>query len=319
MIRRRSLLAAPALLASPAAQAAGYPDRPLRLIVPFPPGGGTDNLGRLVAKALGDRLGQTVVVENRGGAGGNIGVAMAAQAAPDGYSVLFNGNGMAISRELFKNPGFNWDTDFTWVARTASTPILLVVNEHVPARTLRDFIAYARANPGRLNHGTAGAGTPFHLGGELFNEMAGTRIVHVPYRGTGPAVAGLLGNEVQCMFASSTGVDGLIRDGKLFPLANLAGKRARGWPQLPSIAEELPGYAAELWFVLGVPRRTPEEVVRRLEGATREMMADPVFARLCEARGFDPEFLDSAGATGALEADHARWAPIIPRAGITPE
>ena len=319
MIRRRSLLAAPAVIAAPAARAAGYPDRPLRLIVPFPPGGGTDNLGRLVAKALGDRLGQTVVVENRGGAGGNIGVAMAAQAAPDGYTVLFNGNGMAISRELFRNPGFNWDTDFTWVARTASTPILLVVNEHVPARTLRDFIAYARANPGRLNHGTAGAGTPFHLGGELFNEMAGTRIVHVPYRGTGPSVAGLLGNEVQCMFASSTGVDGLIRDGKLFPLANLAGKRARGWPQLPSIAEELPGYAAELWFVLGVPRRTPEEVVLRLEAATREMMADPVFVRLCEARGFDPEFLDSAGATRALEADHARWAPIIPRAGITPE
>jgi tripartite-type tricarboxylate transporter receptor subunit TctC len=319
MTGRRSLLALPALLAAPRARAAGYPDKPLRLIVPFPPGGGTDNLGRLVAKALGDRLGQSVVVENRGGAGGNIGVAVAAQAAPDGYSVLFNGNGMAISRELFRNPGFNWDTDFTWVARTASTPVLLVVNEFVPARTLRDFIAFARANPGRLNHGTAGAGTPFHLGGELFNEMAGTRIVHVPYRGTGPAVAGLLGNEVQCMFASSTGVDGLIRDGKLFPLANLAGKRARGWPQLPSIAEELPGYAAEQWYVLGVPRRTPEEIVHKLEATTREMMTDPAFIQLCQERGFDPEYLDSIGATRALEADQARWAPIIVRAGITPE
>ncbi len=319
MTRRRSLLALPALLAAPRARAAGYPDKPVRMIVPFPPGGGTDNLGRLLAREMSERLGQTVVVENRGGAGGNIGATTAAQSAPDGYTMLFNGNGMAISRELFKNPGYNWDTDFTWVARTASTPVLLVVNEHVPARNLRDFIAYARANPGRLNHGTAGAGTPFHLGGELFNEMAGTRIIHVPYRGTGPAVAGLLGNEVQCMFASSTGVDGLIRDGKIFPLANLAGKRARGWPQLPSISEELPGYAAEQWYVLGVPRRTPEDIVHKLETVTRAMMTDRAFARLCEERGFDPEFLDSAGATKALEADHARWAPILPRAGITPE
>lgn len=319
MLRRRSLLASPALLAAPMARAAAYPDRPLRMIVPFPPGGGTDNLGRMVAKALGDKLGQTVVVENRGGAGGNIGVAATAQAAPDGYTFTLNGNGMAISRELFKNPGYNWDTDFTWVARTASTPILLVVNERVPARTLKEFIAYARANPGRLNHGTAGAGTPFHLGGELFNEMAGTRIIHVPYRGTGPSVAGLLTGEVQCMFASSSSVDALIRDGKVFALANLAAKRARGWPQLPSIAEELPGYSAELWYVIGVPARTPADIVHKLEQATREVMADTAFASMIADRGFDAEFLDSAGATEALRAEHARWAPIISRAGITPE
>lgn len=319
MTTRRSLLALPALLAASPARAAAWPEKPIRLVVPFPPGGGTDTLGRLLAKTLGDRLGQSVVVENRGGAGGNIGAAVAAQAPADGYTVLFNGNGMAISRELFKNPGFNWDSDFTWVARTASTPMLLVVNEQVPAKSLRDFITYARANPGRLNHGTAGAGTPMHLGAELFNEMANTNIVHVPYRGTGPSVAGLVANDVQVMFASSSAVEALIRDGRVTALANLAPKRARGWPNLPSIAEALPGYGAELWYVLGVPARTPTEAVQALEKATRDAFADPAFTRLCAERGFDAEFLDSAGATRALQQDHLRWTPIIARAGISPE
>ncbi len=319
MIPRRSLLALPALLAAPRARAAGYPDKPVRLVIPFPPGGGTDNLGRLVAKALGDRLGQTVVVENRGGAGGNIGTAAVAQAAPDGYTLLLNGNGMAIADLLFRNPGFNWRTDFTWVARTASTPMLLVVNDHVPVATLAEFIAFARANPGKLNHGTPGAGTSQHLAAELFNDLAGTRIVHVPYRGTGPSVAGLLGNEVQCMFASVTAVDGLIRDGKVRPLANTAAKRARAWPQLPSIAEALPGYAAELWYALALPAHASEQVAATVDRAWREAVADAAFTHLLEDRGFDPEYLDHAGLAQALQQDHDRWAPIIPRAGITPE
>ena len=318
-IGRRSLLALPALMAPWIAKANDWPTRPVRMVVPFPPGGGTDNLGRMFAQALGERLGQPVIVENRGGAGGNIGSAAVAAANPDGYTILLNGNGMAISRHLFKNPGYDWRQDFNWIARTASTPILLVVNDKMPARNLAEFIAYARANPGKLNHGTAGAGTPFHLAAALFDEMAGTRMVHVPYRGTGPSVAGLLGDEVQLMFASSTGVDGLIRDGRVRAIANTASKRSPGWPDVPAIAEALPGYAAELWYPLAAPARTPASIVATLERATAAVMADRAFTTALLARGFEPEYLDSASVFRALEAEEKRWGPVIPRAGITAE
>ena len=319
-IRRRALLAAPALLLPLTARAQqDYPSRPVSMVVPFPPGGGTDNLGRMVAQALTPRLGQPVVVDNRGGAGGNIGSALVAHAAPDGYTILFNGNGMCIADLLFKNPGYDWQKDFAWVARTASTPILLVVNETVPARTLAEFIAYAKANPTGLNHGTAGSGTPFHLAGELFNSMTGARITHVPYRGTGPSVAGLLGNEVQVMFASSTAVDGLIRDGKVRALASTAPQRARGWPDLPAIAEALPGFAAELWYTVAAPAGTPAPVVGRLDQAIRAMMEDREFDAAITKRGFDPAYLDGKATVAALAAERALWAPIIDRAGIRAE
>jgi tripartite-type tricarboxylate transporter receptor subunit TctC len=316
VLSRRALLAAPLLHPAIAGAQAEYPNRPITLVVPFPPGGGTDNLGRMVAQALQLRLGQPVVVENRGGAGGNIGSALVARAAPDGYTLLFNGNGMAIADLLFRNPGYEWRRDFTWLARVASTPVLLVVNETIPVKTLAEFVAYAKARPGTLNHGTAGAGTPFHLGGELFNTMTGARITHVPYRGTGPSVAGLLGNEVQVMFASSTGIDGLIRDGKVRALANTAAQRARGWPDLPAIAEALPGYAAELWYSLAAPPGTPAPIVARLGRAIREMMADRAFTDAITQRGFDPDYLDGEGTVQALEAERRRWAPIIEAAGI---
>jgi tripartite-type tricarboxylate transporter receptor subunit TctC len=320
MIGRRAAMIAAAGLALPAvAQTNEWPTRPIRMVVPFPPGGGTDNLGRMFAQALGERLGQTVIVENRGGAGGNIGSAAVAAATPDGYTILLNGNGMAISKQLFKNPGYDWRQDFAWIARTASTPILLVVNDKMPVRNVQEFVTYARANPGKLNHGTAGAGTPFHLAAALFDEMAGTRMIHVPYRGTGPSVAGLLGNEVQLMFASSTAVDGLIRDGRIRVLANTAGKRSPGWPDVPSIAEALPGYAAELWYPLAAPARTPPNIVATLERATAAVMSDRVFAAALVARGFEPEYLDSRGVIQALEAEEKRWGPVIPRAGITAE
>jgi len=317
--RRHLLLALPAIVGGAASAQALFPDRPIRLIVPFPPGGGTDNLGRLLAKALGDRLGQPMVVENRGGAGGNIGSVAVAQAAPDGYTLLLNGNGMALAELLFRNPGFDYRRDFAYVARTASTPMLLVVNDRVPVRDLGSFIAYARANPGRLNHGTPGSGTSQHLAAELFDDLAGTRIVHVPYRGTAPSVAGLLGNDVQVMFASVTAVEALIRDGKIRALASTAATRARAWPDLPAISEALPGYAAELWYALAAPPRTPDAVLAVLDRAARAVLTDPEFGRMLQERGFDPAYQDGAGVAEALRSDETRWAPIIRRAGIVPE
>ena len=317
---RRAALALGPLLAAPGvARAQAYPNRPMRMIVPYPPGGGTDNLGRLVARALADRLGQPMVVENRGGAGGNIGAAVVATSPPDGYTILFTGNGIAISDLLFRNPGFDWKRDFIHVCRFASTPMLLVVNTALPVQNLSEFIAYAREHPGQLNHGTPGAGTSQHLAAALFDDMAGTRIIHVPYRGTGPSVAGLLGGEVQVMFASVSAVETLIRDGRIRALANTAGRRARAWPELPSIAEALPGYAAELWYTLAVPARTPLPVVTGIEAAARAAMTDTAFTTLLMERGFDPEFLGTAELGPALDADHARWAPALQRAGITAE
>jgi tripartite-type tricarboxylate transporter receptor subunit TctC len=318
-IGRRGLLALPALLAASRVRAAdAWPTRPVRLIVPYTPGGGTDNLGRLVAQKLTDRLGQSVVIENRGGAGGNIGAALAAQAT-DGHTLLFTGNGIAISDKLFRNPGFDWKRDFVHVSRFASTTMLLVVGPSVPARNLQEFIAHARANPGKLNHGTPGAGTSQHLAAALFDDLAGTHIVHIPYRGTGPSVAGLLSGEVEVMFASVSAVEALIRDGKIRALATTAAKRARAWPELPAINEALPGYAAELWYTLAAPARTPEDVVRKLETAAREVMADQSFKQLLMERGFEPDFLGSRDLTAALEADAALWGPALTRIGITPE
>jgi tripartite-type tricarboxylate transporter receptor subunit TctC len=309
-----TLLAAPRL-----ARAQAFPTRPIRMVVPYPPGGGTDNLGRLVARALGDKLGQPVVVENRGGAGGNIGAALVATSPPDSYTLLFTGNGIAISDLLFRNPGFDWKRDFVHVTRIASTPMLLVVQPSLPVQNLAEFLAYARARPGALNHGTPGAGTSQHLAAALFDDMAGTRIVHVPYRGTGPSVAGLLTGEVQVMYASVSAVETLIRDGRIRALANTAGRRARAWPELPSIAEALPGYAAELWYTLAAPARTPDAAITAIETAARDIMADPAFLSLIMERGFDPEFLDRAQLGPALDADAMRWGPALRRAGITAE
>ena len=318
-IARRSLLAAPALLAGLPARAETWPTRPIRMIVPYTPGGGTDNLGRLVARQLTDKLKQSVIIENRGGAGGNIGAALVAQSPPDGYTVLFTGNGIAISDLLFKNPGFVWNRDFVHVARFAATTMLLVVNPSVPARTLPEFIAYARANPGKLNHGTPGAGTSQHLAAALFDDMAGTQIVHVPYRGTAPSVSGILSGEVQVMFASVSAVEEMIKDNRIRALAVTSATRARAWPDLPAIAEVLPGYAAELWYTTAVPAQTPPAVIATLDQASREVMDDEPFNKLLMERGFEPAFLGSAALTRALEADAALWGPALKRIGITPE
>lgn len=319
LARRALLPLAAGLAAIPAALRAQtpYPDHAIRMVVPYTPGGGTDNLGRLVARALSEQLGQSVVVENRGGAGGNIGTQNIALSPADGYNLLFTGNGIAISNVLFRNPGFDWRADFVHVARFASTPMLLVVNPSLPARNLQEFIALARANPGKFNHGTPGAGTSQHLAAALFDELAGTRITHIPYRGTAPSVTALVAGEVEVMFASVSAVESLIRDGKIRALANTAGQRARAWPDLPAIAEALPGYAAELWYTMAAPARTPAPVVARLEEAARKAMEDRTFQTVLMERGFDPEFLGSAALTAALDEDNRRWAPLIPRLGIT--
>jgi tripartite-type tricarboxylate transporter receptor subunit TctC len=322
---RRALLGlaatvAPALAPRGAAAQGGgpaWPTRPVRLVVPYPPGGGTDILGRLVAQPLSERLGQPVVVENRGGAGGNIGAQLVAAAPADGYTLLFTGNNLAINEVLYRNPGYDSRRDFASVARVGATLILLVTRADLPTPTLAAFIEHARANPGALNHGTPGAGTAQHLAAELFNDMAGTRIVHVPYRGTGPSVAGLLSGEVQLMFASVSAVDALVREGRIRALALTSARRNQAWPDLPTIGETLPGYAAELWYGISAPARTPPGPIAAVEAAVRDVLADPAFAARLRERGFEPDFLPADGLARATEEERARWTPVLRRAGIT--
>jgi tripartite-type tricarboxylate transporter receptor subunit TctC len=317
-LRRRGLLAlgAASVLAR-GAMAQTYPARAIRMVVPYAPGGGTDILGRIFAQRLTETLGQPVVVENRGGAGGNIGAQAVANSAADGYTILFTGNNLAINEILYSNPGYDSTRDFVSVARVANTPMLLVVHPSVPARTLPEFIAYARAHPGKLNHGTPGSGTAQHLAAALFDDLAGTKIVHVPYRGTAPSVAGLLSGEVEVMFASVSAVEPLIRDGKIFALAATSAARSPFWPDLPAIGEAVPGYAAELWYGVSAPANTPPAVVSVLEHALQKQLDNPDFAKQLVARGFAPDFLPAAGLARATVEERERWRPVLRRAGIS--
>jgi tripartite-type tricarboxylate transporter receptor subunit TctC len=256
-----------------------------------------------------------VVVDNRGGAGGNIGT-QAVAAARDGHTLLFAANSMTINAALYRNPGFDVGRDFTPIARVASTPILLVVNSNVPATTLAEFIQYVRARPGDLNHGTPGQGTPQHVAAELFDALTGTRITHVPYRGTAPSVAGLLGGEVQLMFASVSAVEPLIREGRIRALAVTSPRRIEAWPDLPAIAETLPGYEAELWYAILAPRGIPAAATATIEAAVRDAIGDPEFARRMHERGFAPDFLPAAELREVLFRDLDWWQKLASQTGI---
>lgn len=299
-------LAAPAALAQP-----DWPNRPVRLIIPFPPGGGTDIAGRLVGARLSELLGQPVVVDNRGGAGGMIGTRAVGQAPPDGYTLLFNGT-LSVLRD-----GYDPRKEVVHLARVAITHNLLVVNETVPAATVPEFIAYAKARPGRLNHGTAGPLTSQHLAAVMFDLYAGTRIENVHYRGTSPSVAGLLGNEVQLMFGSMSAVLPLIRDGKVRALATSSGMRSGLLPELPRVGDHVPGYAAELTYSICAPIGVPAAVATRLDAAVREALGDPAFVEGLRLRGFEPAYMPEAALRAAIDQDVARWADVLQRAGIS--
>jgi tripartite-type tricarboxylate transporter receptor subunit TctC len=320
--RRGALALGAAALAAPAAPARAqerFPARPVRLIVAFPPGGGTDLLGRLLAQRMQEALGQPVVVENRGGAGGNIAAVAVAQSPADGHAVLFTGSSLAVNEVLFRSPGYDSRRDFAPVARPANTPMMLVTHPALAARDVAGLIAEAKARPGALNCAVPGAGTAQHLAFELFNEMAGTSITGVPYRGGGPAIAAVVGGEVQMLISSAGSLEQLVRDGRVRALAVTMRQRLPGWPELPTVAETLPGYVAELWYGLYAPAATPAAVVAVLEAAVRDSVADPAFAQRLRERGFEPDFLGATALGPATQAERALWEPVIRRAGITPE
>ena len=314
------LLGALGVLGGVSSFAQTYPIRPIRMIVAYPPGGGTDIVGRLMAQKLGENLGQTVVVDNRGGATGNIGTELAARATPDGYTLLMgNVAPNAINVSLFKKLPFDPVKDFAPVSLVAVTPNILVVPPSFPVKTVKDLIALAKSKPGALNFPSAGIGSSSHLAGEMLKSMAGIDMVHVPYKGGGPALIALLSGQVQLMFATLPAAMPHVKSGKLRPVAVTTAHRSLALPELPTIAESgVPGYEAATWYGLLAPAGTPKAIVGRLHAEIVKILATDTRQQLV-AQGFEPVGNTPAEFAAYIKSEITKWGKVIRDAGIKPE
>ena len=321
--RRQFLYLAAGAAALPAlsrvARAQAYPARPVRIVVGFPAGGSFDIVARLVGQHLSERLGQSFVIENRAGAGGNIGTEAVVNAAPDGYSLLLINDSHAINPALYEKLNFNFIRDISPIASIARIPNVMEVNPVFAARSISEFIAYAKANPGKLNMASGGTGTPSHISGVLFTMMTGTNLVHVPYRGGAPALTDLIAGQVHVMFDNLPTSAEHVRSGRLRGLAVTGTARSHVLPDLPTVADFLPGYEASAWYGLGAPRNTPAAVIDRLNDAVNAILADPTsqgrFAELGASLlpGSPADF-------GKLLADETeKWGKVVKFAGAKPD
>jgi tripartite-type tricarboxylate transporter receptor subunit TctC len=321
--RRRLLYLAAGAAALPAdwrvAWAQAYPTRPVRLIVPFGPGGGTDIVARLIGQWLSERIGQTFVIENRPGAGGNLGTEAVVRAPPDGYTLTVIGAPSAINATLYHNLTFNFVRDIAPVAIIVRFPNVMVVNPSVPAKTVPEFIAYANTNPGKLNMASPGSGSTPHVFGELFKMMTGVNMVHVPYRSVAAGMTDMLSGQVQVTFGTSASTLEYIRAGTLRALAVTTATRSQTLPDLPAIAESVPGYEASGWFGVGAPRNTPAEIVDKLNREINACLADPKLqARIADLGGV--ALTGSPSDFGRLIAEETdKWAKVVTFSGAKAE
>jgi len=317
--RRKLLQLAVGAAALPAvlrfAFAQSYPLQPVRMIVGFPAGQAADSLARIVAQALSQRLGQQVIVENRPGAGGNIGTEAVVRAAPDGYTILMEVmTSNAINATLYPNLNFNFIKDIAPVAIIGGGAYVMTVNPSVPARTVPEFIAYAKANPGKINMGSAGIGTPPHAFGELFKMLAGVDMVHVPYKGS--YVPDLLSGQVQVVFAPIPTVIAHIKSGKLRALAVTATKRSEALPDTPTIAEFVRGYDASGYFGFGAPSRTPKDIIDKLNTEIKAIVVDPRIKEKLVSLGIEPMQLTPAEYGKLIVAETEKWTKVVKTAGM---
>jgi tripartite-type tricarboxylate transporter receptor subunit TctC len=306
------------LLAAPTfAAAAEYPDRPVHLIVPFPPGGGADILARTVMPRVAQALGKPIVIENKPGAGGNVGAEYVAKAAPDGYTLLYGTNGThAINATLYRNLRFDPAKDFVPVSRMTIIATLLIVNPQFPPTTVEELIRYAKANPGKVNFASAGNGTTSHLAGELFKTMAGIDIVHVPYRGGALAVTDLVAGQVQMMIDVMPNALPLAKDGRARGIAVATASRYPGAPDYPTIAESgLPGFEASAWDGIFVPAGTSTAIVAKLNAAVREALEDPQIAEALRARGAQPSPMSPEAFVRAIADSSEKWGRAVSASG----
>jgi tripartite-type tricarboxylate transporter receptor subunit TctC len=321
--RRQLLHLAAGAAALPAvsrfAWAQAYPSRPVRIVAPTAPGGAPDILARLIGPWLSGRLGQQFVVENRPGGGSNIGTEAVVRAPPDGYTLLLVSTTNAINATLYDRLNFDFLRDIAPVAGIIRLPFVMVVNPSVPAKTVPEFTAYAKANPGKINLGSPGIGTPGHVAGELFKMMAGVDLVHVPYRGGGPVMTDLLGGQVQVLFGSTSLTIEQIRAGKLRPLAVTTATRWEGLPDIPTVNDFVSGYEASAVFGLGAPKNTPAEIIDTLNKEINAALADPKMkARLADLGG--TVLAGSPADFGKLIAEETeKWGKVVKFSGAKPE
>ncbi len=311
-----------ALIAAPAgsALAQAYPSKPIRVIVPFPPGGSTDFLARIVGQKLTAAWGQQVVIDNRPGAGGTVGAAEAARATPDGYTLLMGAVHHTIATSAYAKLPYDFQKDFAPVTTVAIVPNILVVNPAVPANTVKELIAYAKANPGKLTYGSAGMGTAHHLIGESFNAQAGVDILHVPYKGSSPAVADLIGGQVTLMYDTVSSCLPHIKSGKLRAIGVSTAKRSAALPDVPTIAEAaLPGFEVTTWFGFLAPAKTPPDVVTKLNTEIVKILNMPDVRERLLAAGSEPVGNTPEQMTAQIAHETAEFAKIVKRAKLVVE
>jgi len=302
------------------ALAQGYPDKPIKLVVPYPPGGSTDPVARLLAQDIGSRIGQPVVVENRPGAAGSIGTEAVARAAPDGYTILLHTSVIATDPTLKKNAPYDVKRDLAPITLAVTGPYLVVVNNNLPVKNIAELIAYAKANPGKLFYGSAGQGSSGHIIGELFKQAAGIDMTHVPYKGGGPSITGLMGGEVQLLFDTLGGSRTLAEAGKLRAIAVTSGQRSPVMPNVPTVSESgLKGFEAVYWLGIFAPAKTPQPVIDKLYREIKASLDDPVIKAKLLEQGNVAEALPPAQFAKVLDADIQRYKTVIESAKITLE
>lgn len=297
-----------------------YPSRPIRLVVPFPPGGGVDVVARLLAPKLSEQMGQNWIVDNRSGAGGNVAAELVARANPDGYAVLIAVDSvLTVNPSLYKLP-YSVENDLQPVVKLVSAEFIVVVHPVVPARTLGEFVALAKEKPGALNYGSSGIGGSIHLASALLAKRAGIELVHVAYKGAGPAVAALLAGETQMMVASVASTIAYVKAGRLRALASTGATRSKMMPDLPTVAESAyPGFKADAWYGLLVPAATPKSIAERIGTEARKAMQHADLQAALASQGLAPEFSTAAELSAQIKQETAMWASVIKDTGIRPE
>ena len=318
----RAVGLAAALLATPliATAQASYPDRPIKLIVPYAPGGSVDIVARLVADAWAAGLRQPFVIDNKGGAGGNIGVDAVAKASPDGYTIGIQSVSLAINPALYPRMPFDTMKDLAPVGMVATSQHVLVVNPQLPAKNVKELIALAKAKPGGLNYASAGPGSTFHMSAELFKSLAGVEIVHVPYRGGGPALADTMAGQVNMSFPVLSAAQQQIQTGKLRALGVTGSKRAALLPNVPTIAEAgLPQYDFQTWFMVFAPAKTPQAVIDKLNTTLNKTLGSKTLVERMVKQGYDPLLSTVAEARERLAKEAPAWAKLVKERGITAE
>ena len=298
---------------------AQYPSKPIRVISPFAPGGGNDVISRTVAARLTESLKQQVIVDNRGGANGIVGTEAAARAAPDGYTLVLIPSNHSVNASLYRKLPYDPIKDFTFISLVGSSPLVLVMHPTVPVKTVKEFIAFAKARPGQLTYSSAGIGSSGHLAGALFDTLTGTKMVHVPYKGNAPALTDLLGGQVSLTFATTASVVNYVRSGRLRALATTGARRSPSFADLPTVAETVPGYEAGLWYAFAGPAGIPPDIVQRLNTEIVAALKSPDVREKLTNVGVEPQPTTPDALARLVVTDVKRWAKVIERTGIEPQ